>query len=128
MKQPKILFFTAGAMPTIQDRTEAADIGVVHFRNARKINPDERIEECDGVAGPAIPPQYRNAYPNADNAIKNHRAALKELAKQVGGELPPQLPHGGKTETENAAAIQQQTDAKAGANAGATGPAKSWGS
>lgn len=111
MKQPKILFFTAGAMPTVQDRVLAADIGVVNYRNARKINAEDKLEDADGVAGPAIPPQYRNAYPSADRAIKEHKAAMRELAKSVGGELPPQLPHNGMTEGEHAAHLQAKADA-----------------
>lgn len=85
MKQPKILFFLAGPVPSDAERLAAFDLGVpVSFRNALHVT---RIDEdCDGVAG-SIPEAYAD-YATAEQALKAYKAEVKaaraKLA-EVGG-------------------------------------------
>lgn len=82
---PKILFFIEGSTPTKED-LEAADAcgpGVA-FRNASLIDPAGAIEDCDGVAGPAIPENYAEALPDASDS----EAIKKRMAKRNPGLAP----------------------------------------
>ena len=58
----KVLYFIDSHSPTPKDETEAKAIAErldarVAFRNASRVNPNEKIEENDGVAG-AVPGNY----------------------------------------------------------------------
>jgi hypothetical protein len=53
---PKVLYFIAGMAPTPDQIADADNCGPgVAFRNATLIHPDAPIEDCDAVAGDAIP-------------------------------------------------------------------------
>ena len=56
-KNPRILYFTRGMVPTPDEKAEAATFGKVLFRNVRFISPLHPIEPCDYVAG-AVPASY----------------------------------------------------------------------
>jgi hypothetical protein len=67
-RYPRILFFVDGPTPTEDQMKAAAEYGPgVSFRNARLIKEDAPLEDCDGVAGEAIPPMYADAFPSADD-------------------------------------------------------------
>lgn len=53
-----VLYFTEGANPTEADYKALNSIPGARQRNANLIDPDDKPERCDAVAGPAIPPQY----------------------------------------------------------------------
>lgn len=85
---PKILYFIAGMVATPEQQSEAFNIGGpgVAFRNAALIDPADKPEDCDGVAGPAIPPQYADI-PNATERERVVRRMARRnpiLAQSLG--------------------------------------------
>lgn len=76
MKMPKILFFIRGSIPNKQAMALAAKYGGnVAFRNADRLGKTNALEQCSGVAGleeSDIPVQYREAFPTAEEALKEH--------------------------------------------------------
>lgn len=88
MKQPKILFFIDGPVPTDAERLEAFDLQAqVAFRNAQHVTRVD--EECDGVAG-AVPEAYAD-FPDAEEALAAYKAELaaqRDKLAEVGGEAP----------------------------------------
>lgn len=65
-KASKVLFFIGGSRPTDEEYAQAIAIGPgVMFRNARKIVLGAPLENCDAVAGPAVPPDYADRFPPA---------------------------------------------------------------
>jgi len=64
VKGPKVLYFVAGSRPSNDDMEAGAKMGPgVFYRNANFIQPEIPLEACDYVAGPAIPANYREAFP-----------------------------------------------------------------
>jgi hypothetical protein len=60
----KVLYFIDTSAPTVEQYNEALAIGPgTVFRNARKIVLGAPLENCDGVAGPAIPDDYGRVFP-----------------------------------------------------------------
>lgn len=60
----KVLFFVTGMTPTSTQRDEALNFGPhVSFRNALHIQPEDTLEDCDAVYGPAVPSRYAARYP-----------------------------------------------------------------
>lgn len=69
-----ILYFIAGTTPTQADIEAADALGPgAKFRNAQLIQEDAPLEQCDGVAGDAIPHSYAEAFPNADSNAEGVR-------------------------------------------------------
>lgn len=67
---PRILFFIAGMVPTDEQKDDIARFGPnASFRNADQVGAIAMspLEECDAVAGPAIPERYSNVYPNVSD-------------------------------------------------------------
>lgn len=64
VKSPKVLYFVAGNNPSQADLEAGAKMGtMVFYRNAHFLQPEIPLEACDYVAGPAIPANYREAFP-----------------------------------------------------------------
>jgi len=88
LKQPKIIFFIDGPVPSEAEKLDAFDLGVpVQFRNAQHVSRVE--EECDGVTG-HVPEAYKG-YATAEDALKAYKAEVKKArAKllEVGGKAP----------------------------------------
>lgn len=57
-KKNVVLYFTVDANPTEEDFAAMNSIPGARQRNASLINPDDKPEPCDAVAGPAIPEAY----------------------------------------------------------------------
>lgn len=55
-----VLYFTKGANPTEEDYRVMNSIPGARQRNAELIDPEDKPERCDAVAGPAIPEQYKH--------------------------------------------------------------------
>lgn len=67
---PRILFFIAGMVPTDEQKDDISRFGPnASFRNADQVGSIAMspLEECDAVAGPAIPERYANVYPNVSD-------------------------------------------------------------
>lgn len=68
LKQPRVIYFTRGIVPTDEEIAEAHRCGNnVVVRNAALVEPNltnGQIERCDFVAG-AVPPAYAKRFPNA---------------------------------------------------------------
>lgn len=109
LKQPFILFFLAGMVPTPAELIEAAKIrGRVGMRNASVVSDEHVAEPCDGVAG-SIPTPYKKL-PTAAQAIAAYDAKVEQAAKSAaalvdkpptrkpasagGGIQPPPAPKG----------------------------------
>ncbi len=76
MKQPKILFFINGPVPSEKDYEEAAEIGVaVSYRNTLFVG-GVAAEPCDGVAGD-VPKEYKK-FPTAKQAVAKWKDAIKK--------------------------------------------------
>lgn len=120
IKQPKILFFIDGPVPSEVEKLDAFDLGVpVQFRNAQHVFKVE--EEADGVAG-VIPKAYAK-HPTAEDALKAYKAEVKKArAKlaEVGGKAPKA---GEQTETKT----EGKTDGGEGGEGGQQGPAQGQG-
>jgi len=88
VKQPKILFFIDGPVPSEADQVAVYELNTsVVFRNAQHVFSVD--EECDGVAGD-VPKAYAN-YPTAAEALKIYRTDIKAMRakmKEVGGAAP----------------------------------------
>jgi hypothetical protein len=93
----KTLYFTAGSTLTDADVEAMNNIpGGAFHRNAAFIQEDDKLEPCDAVAGPAIPPQYRAKYRvvgedrNGDGDGLNDMRVddLRRLADERGIEVP----------------------------------------
>lgn len=66
---PRVLFFINGVHPTDEEREAAAEFAPnVGIRNAQQVATlaMSPLEECDAVAGPAIPERYLKVYPNVN--------------------------------------------------------------
>lgn len=62
-KYDRVLYFIAGNKPSEKDLTDAAQYGPgVMFRNANFTPDTGPLENCDKVAGPAIPQRYKDAF------------------------------------------------------------------
>ena len=85
-KQKKILFFHYGANPPEEIVEKCVEIGGL-MRNAEKIRPGEKPEDCDAVAGVKIPDIYRDF----DRITLNDPdAAKKAAASAEKTDSPPQ--------------------------------------
>lgn len=93
LKQPFILFFVAGMVPTPKERSAAQKLrGQVGWRNASAINEEDAPEPCDGVAALSrdlIPSNYKK-FPTAESAIAKFDKELDDAVKLVGDQPPPQ--------------------------------------
>ncbi len=115
LKQPKIIFFIDGPVPSEAEKLDAFDLGVpVQFRNAQHVSRIE--EECDGVTG-HVPEAYKD-HPTAEDALKAYKAEVKKArAKllEVGGKAPKP---GESTETGKQSEDGDKKDGQQGAAAG----------
>lgn len=57
-----VLYFTEESSLTDKQADEMSRIPGARHRNAALVNPEDKLEKADGVAGPAIPDNYANAY------------------------------------------------------------------
>lgn len=67
---PRVLFFINGVHPTDAEKEDAARFAPnVGIRNAQQVASlaMSPLEECDAVAGPAIPERYLKVYPNVND-------------------------------------------------------------
>lgn len=81
-KDPRILYFCAGDMPTARDKLASLELGSnVSFRNGNFGTGGAAVEHCDGVSGPAIPKEYSNK-PDGAECFKAYRAKLIEEAER----------------------------------------------
>lgn len=88
MKAAKILYFVDGFNPTPEDFAAAEKLSAnVVFRNARVVPAEGSLEEADGVAG-VVPQRYKDAYPEAKEAIKAHKSKRDEATAKAG-DVPP---------------------------------------
>jgi hypothetical protein len=71
-KDPRILFFLAGAVPTADEMEEIWELGnnVAH-RNGSIHSGGSAPEQCDGVAG-CVPKEYRK-FPDGAKALREAR-------------------------------------------------------
>lgn len=136
-KPMKILFFTNGPAPTIEQIAEAeAFNGNVAFRNARVVpSENHALEECDGVAG-EVPAIYSAKFPTAAAALEARAAKIAALSAKVGDEPAPKPPAAApekpastakadaKAPTPPATPETPASAAPAGAAPGWTAPAK----
>lgn len=84
LRDPRILFFIQGSVPTAEQIDEATKLGRnVAFRNVNFIRPDDFIEDFDDVAG-VVPSQYAEAA-----AVKAGLPSPRETPKADAGALPP---------------------------------------
>lgn len=107
LNQLKILFFIAGAVPTLKDQIEASEISgaKVCFRNALYVDKYETsLETCDGVAG-CVPEAY-SKLPTAEAAIAARREALLKLRAKLG-DVPAPKPLTAKEQAEAAKALKK---------------------
>ena len=90
LKQPRILYFIGGPVPTAEERKDARRYGAnTAFRNAALIGSSETgIEKCDGVAG-KIPAAYAKIA-RADKVIADFNKGVEPAP--VGNEAPPPPP------------------------------------
>ena len=91
MAQKKIivLYFTADANPTEEEYAEMASIPGARQRNASLIDPSEKPEKCDAVAGPAIPESYDHL-PRAKSVQVVEESAPKKVTKADGDNVDPE--------------------------------------
>ena len=81
-KQPRILFFVKGSLPSKEAYDIADEFGVnVAFRNASVIRDGACIEACDGVAG-EVPESYSHIRP-AKEVIAEYRKPSKAKAEET---------------------------------------------
>lgn len=86
-KDPKILYFIASTVPTQRERLDARNYGPkTTFRNAKYVNENSQLEDCDGVTG-CVPTVYRKKFPNADEVCAKYRAEFEELQREAEKEL-----------------------------------------
>lgn len=82
LKQPFILFFLAGMVPTPKELAEAGKLRArVGYRNASVVNSEDAPEPCDGVAG-QVPSPYKK-FPTAEQAVASYDKKLEEAAKKA---------------------------------------------
>lgn len=80
LKQPFILFFVAGMVPTAKELAEAGKLRArVGYRNASVVREEDAPEPCDGVAG-MVPAAYKK-FPKAEAAIAAYDKKLDDAAK-----------------------------------------------
>lgn len=94
---PRVLFFTAGMVPSEDDYADAAKFHPnVAFRNAAQVSamPMSPLEECDAVAGGHIPERYRKVYPDVSDFEGGRLLRLSDLDR----------PHGPVSAVDNEAA------------------------
>lgn len=76
-RKPLILYFIAGFVPTLRERTDAETYGQVSFRNATLVPSEHNPEPCDRVAG-KVPVSYAQ-FPRA----RRLQAVPRPVATQV---------------------------------------------
>lgn len=88
-KQPKILFFSAGRIPTAKEKLEAINLGIpVQWRNGAA-HADGEFEPCDGVAG-AVPAEYKKKkVKTAKQVVDVYKKQL--TAAMAGEEMAPDI-------------------------------------
>jgi hypothetical protein len=75
-KDPEILYFAKGAIPTREEQIEIFDLGGrVRVRNGSIDPGGSAPEKAAGVAGKAIPEAYQS-YPRGADVLKAHRDAI----------------------------------------------------
>lgn len=117
---PRVLFFTAGMVPTEDDYSDAEKfLPNMAFRNAAQVSamPFSPLEECDAVAGSVIPERYLKVYPNVTDFEGGRLLRLSDLDR----------PHGPVASPDNEAARAAKPPAQGETNIlgsqGATRPA-----
>lgn len=70
-----VLYFTAESGLSDDEAREMERIPGARHRNAAMIDPDAPLEKCDGVAGPAIPDNYADAFPLARALVEDEEEA-----------------------------------------------------
>lgn len=87
---PRVLYFVDGMVPSAEDREAIKQYGPkAAFRNAQMVSnvPTSPLEECDFVAGPAIPARYANTYPTWRDGMEQAEA-LAVLNRASDLDLP----------------------------------------
>lgn len=133
LKYPYILYFIDGTMPTPDEQLAADRLSPckVVFRNARLVPTSGSLEKADGWFGEATPKRYKDAYPNAEKAIKefvekreahfkaeaekqhaSKVASAEDMAKSAEAEAKAAKE---KADKEAAEAAKKEADAKAAA-------------
>lgn len=80
------LYFTNGAQLTEEDYEAMSKLrGDVRHRNAEFIDPDAKLEDCDAVAGPAVPEQYAAKYATADGDAEQNEDDTPAARTPWGG-------------------------------------------
>lgn len=91
IKQPVILYFINGPMPSEGDKKAAEKFdgkAKVVYRNAYHIQDTDALELADGVEG-AVPPRYKEVFQSGDAAVKKYEEDRKKLSEKVGDEEAP---------------------------------------
>lgn len=101
---PRILFFTKGAVPTTHEVDTAEAISRnVGYRNGA-LDPGDRPEPCDAVAGPAIPELYKeHDVPVVTSSVELDRVIFeRDNPRRVGAD------HWGEPEVDDTDAGEEQ--------------------
>lgn len=132
-KQPKIICFTMGSVPSVE-ALELADkygSGVV-FRNAHFVGSGDKPEDCDGVCG--VVPEIYKKHPTAEEAVAVHKEQVeaerkaekekREARKKATATHKAEVAKATE-EAEKAAAAKEKAQADAAKKAKAAAAAKS---
>lgn len=91
IKHPRILFFTKGPTPTLDDELAAEELAPmrVSFRNAAADKGNLGIETCDGWAGAHTPTRYKRSVPSAEQAREAYVVKREEAIAKARARLGP---------------------------------------
>lgn len=85
---PRVLYFINGMNPTDEERNDAARFGPnVGMRNATQVASlaMSPLEECDAVAGPAVPDRYAKVFPNVNGLdLQDRLLRLSDFDREHG--------------------------------------------
>lgn len=89
-KRMKVLFFTVGIAPTVEEKEKASkiDARLVCFRSAGLIDETGSYEDCDAVEG-AVPKLYASKFPSYADAVNSVKEKEKCLSEKSDVPVPP---------------------------------------